>query len=365
MKGAPAGRHDTPRTDDRGRPPRRKRVEPGAGLRIQRVGDFPLESGEVLRDVRQAYRLEGEVDASCGNVILLFHSLTGSPADFGGWDPLIGPGLALDTRRYAVVAANLLGSCYGTRFRRDKAADSPRPAIGTRDMARLASLLLDHLGVGPAALVAGGSLGGMVALEWVATFPERAASVLVFAAPAGPSAWGAGWNHIHRVAISGGRGAGLALARMVGMMTYRTPFELERRFRAGDTAAHPVRDYLGHHGEKLVRRFSAKSYLTLLDAMDVHDVARGRGGIGQAMSAYRGRLTGIGIPGDLLYPPDEVKRWTKECRAGYQELESPHGHDAFLLERKAVGQLFTEALDLDSRNPRRRSYRPSPTAVLE
>jgi homoserine O-acetyltransferase len=331
------------------------RPAPAEGdLAIQRVGDFPLESGEVLREVRQAYRLKGEIDPSAGNVVLLFHSLTGSPADFGGWDPIVGPGLPIDTRRFAVVAANLLGSCYGTRFRRDKPLVSPRPAIGTRDMARLAALLLDHLGVGSAALVAGGSL------------PGRAAAVLVFAAPAGPSAWGAGWNHIHRVAISGSRGAGLALARMVGMMTYRTPFELERRFRAGDIDAHPVREYLGHQGDKLVRRFSAKSYLTLLDSMDAHDVGRGRGGVARALGAFPGRLSGVGIPGDLLYPPDEVRRWTQEAQVPYHELLSPHGHDAFLLETKAVGRLFHEALDPDARHAaQRRRYRPSPNAVHE
>ena len=335
-------------------------------LTLHRAGDFPLESGEVLQDVRQAYRMEGELDSTRGNLVVLFHSLTGSPADFAGWEPIIGPGLPIDTRRFAVVAANLLGSCYGTRYRRERPAATARPAVGTRDMARLAGLLLDHLGVERAALVAGGSLGGMVTLEWISTFPSRASAALVFAAPAGPSAWGAGWNHIHRVAVSGGRGAGLALARMVGMMTYRTPVELERRFRAGDGAAHPVRDYLGHHGEKLVQRFSAKSYLTLLDAMDVHDVGRGRGGIGRAIGAFQGRLTGIGIPGDLLYPPEEVRRWTEEAHVPYVELLSPHGHDAFLLETKTVGRLFHEALDPEARHAaQRRRYRPSPNAVLE
>ncbi len=344
----------------------RKRAASEPRLTVHGVGDFPLESGEVLRDVRQAYRVEGELDSSGGNVVLVFHSLTGSPVDFGGWEPLIGHGLPIDPRRFAVVAPNVLGSCSGTRFRRDASQPSPRPAICTRDMARLAGLLLDHLGVSSAALVAGGSLGGMLALEWAATFPERAAAALVFAAPAGPSAWGAGWNHIHRAAISGGRTAGLALARMVGMMTYRTPIELERRFRSGNTAAHPVRDYLGYHGKKLVDRFSVKSYLTLLDAMDAHDVGRGRGGIAQALSAFQGRLAGIGIPGDLLYPPEEVKRWVQGAHAEYHELDSPHGHDAFLLEKKAVGRLFTEALDPEARHAaQRRRYRPSPIAVLE
>ncbi len=143
-----------------------------AGLSTHRAGDFTLESGETLRDVRQAYRLEGEIDADGGNVVLLFHSLTGSPADLGGWSPFVGEGLPIDTRRFAVLAPNLLGSCYGTRFLRG-AGHAGRPlAVTTRDMARLAGLLVADLGISRLALVAGGSLGGMVTLEYCATFPE-------------------------------------------------------------------------------------------------------------------------------------------------------------------------------------------------
>ena len=207
----------------------------------------------------------------------------------------------------------------------------------TRDMARLAGLLVDALGVRRLALVAGGSLGGMVTLEYCATFPEGARAAISFAAPASPTAWGSAWNHVHRTAIEAAPRSGLALARMVGMLTYRTPGEIERRFRPSSPGAHPVRDYLEHHGEKLVRRFTTKSYLTLLDAMDSHDVARGRGSAARALGAFRGSLLGVGIPGDLLYPPEEVLRWTRASGAAYRELASPSGHDAFLLETDAVG----------------------------
>lgn len=314
------------------------------GLATHRAGDFTLESGETLRDVRQAYRLEGEIDADAGNVVLLLHSLTGSPADLGGWRPFVGPDRPIDTRRFAVLAPNLLGSCYGTRFVRGaRRAGSPL-AVTTRDMARLSRLLVEALGVRRLALVAGGSLGGMVTLETCATFPDGARAAIAFAAPASPTAWGAAWNHVHRTAIRAAPRSGLSLARMVGMLTYRTPGEIERRFRPVAAGTHPVRDYLGHHGRKLVRRFTAESYRTLLDALDSHDLARGRGSVPLALGAFRGSLLGVGIPGDLLYPPEEVLRWARAAGASYRELASSSGHDAFLLETEAVGALLAGAL---------------------
>jgi homoserine O-acetyltransferase len=309
------------------------------------TGEFPLESGEVLHDVEQAFRLEGRIDEEGGNVVLLLHSLTGSPVDLGGWSPFVGPGLPLDTRRFAVLAPNLLGSCYGTRFSRGEGRAGTPLAVTTRDMARLAQALVAALGVGRLALVAGGSLGGMVALETCATFPDGARAAIAFAAPASPTAWGAAWNHVHRTAIEASPLAGLALARMAGMLTYRTPGEVERRFRPVTAVAHPVRDYLAHHGEKLVRRFTAGSYLALLDALDAHDVGRGRGSVGAALGAFRGELAGVGIPGDLLYPPEEVLRWVRASGARYHELASPGGHDAFLLETDAVGRILAETLE--------------------
>lgn len=333
---------------------------PREGLATRHTGDFVLESGEVLRDVEQTFRLEGRIDADGGNVVLLLHSLTGSPADLGGWSPFVGPGQPIDTRRFAVLSPNLLGSCYGTRFEREEDRAGTPLAVTTRDMARLAQALVTALGARRLALVAGGSLGGMVALEHCATFPERARAAIAFAAPASPTAWGAAWNHVHRTAIEEAPRAGLALARMVGMLTYRTPDEFERRFRPATSAAHPVRDYLAHHGEKLVRRFEAGSYLALLDAIDAHDVGRERGGVGAALGAFRGELAGVGIPGDLLYPPEEVRRWVRASGARYHELASSSGHDAFLLETAAVGRILAETLEETAR-----TGRPAPRRARE
>ena len=317
--------------------------------RVHVTPRFALESGEILRDIRQAYVLEGELNAQRDNVVLVFHSLTGGPDSLGGWKgEVIGPGKAIDTNRWAVLCPNLLGSCYGTTFKRG-AFEPPGPArLSTRDQARLAGELVEALGVRRVALATGGSLGGMVALEWAATFPERSHAVVVFAAPTEHSAWALGWSHVQRQAIeAAGPAAGLALARMVGMLTYRSPAELENRFQRlpGEGETFAIQSYLTHHGAKLVARFEVQSYLALLDAMDAHDVGRGRGGAAAALSVFRGRLAAVGITSDVLYPEEEVRRWARTAGAELRTIVSPHGHDAFLLESGPVGTVLREALE--------------------
>jgi len=320
------------------------------------IPEFRLESGTILHDLRVAYGLLGKLGPGGANAVLLFHSLTGGPADLGGFFPEVaGPGRPVDTGKWAVICPNLLGSCYGTTWR-GAGEGSPRPRVTTRDMARLSGLLLDALGVARVPLATGGSLGGMVALEWAATFPERSDAVVVFAAPAAHTAWGIGWNQIQRLAVERLGAEGLALARMIGMLTYRTPGELETRFgrRAAEDGDFAIRSYLTRHGEKLVARFDPASYLTLLDAMDTHDVGRGRGGVSRALGAFRGRLTGVGIPGDVLYGPGDVKHWTRRAGAAFREIRSLRGHDGFLLELGRVGDLLASELASATAPARRR-----------
>jgi homoserine O-acetyltransferase len=312
---------------------------------------FALESGEILRDVRQAYVLEGELNEAKDNLVLVFHSLTGSPETLAGWKgTVIGPGKAIDTNKFAVLCPNLLGSCYGTEFKRllrKEERRSAHPAITTRDQAHLIENLLSSLGVSSLALVTGGSLGGMVALEFIASFPSRTRAAVVFAAPAAHTAWAIGWNHVQRRALdAGGPEAGLAVARMAGMLTYRTPEEFESRFGRQGGADEPfaVQSYLSRHGAKLVSRFDARSYRTLLGAMDSHDVGRGRGGVAAALAPVATRLTGVGISGDGLYPESVVESWVEEAGAAYSELRSTHGHDGFLLEPDAAGALLATTL---------------------
>lgn len=313
-------------------------------LRLHRVPRFELESGDVLRDVVQACHLDGTLNADGDNLVIVFHSLTGASETVGGWwGTLVGPGKTIDTHRYAVLCANLLGSCYGTT---GPAEVDPFPPVTPRDQARLVQLLVDELGVRSVALAAGGSLGGMVAMEWAVENPTLARSVAIFAAPAAHTAYAIAWNHVQRAAVEAAGARGLEIARMVGMMTYRTAAEQAARFGRSTEAdgRWSIASYLDYQGRKLRDRFSVDSYVALTKAMDAHDVGRGRGGVAAALGRIEGRLVGVGIPGDLLYAPDDVRAWVDAAGADYRVILSPVGHDAFLLDHAQVGAILAEAL---------------------
>lgn len=315
-------------------------------LRVQRVPRFTLECGAVLENVRQAYYLDGTLNAERDNLVIVFHALTGN-ADAAGswWREVIGPGRAIDTDRYAVLAPNLLGSCYGTTGPSDY-AKGEFPPVTPRDQARLAGALVDELGVESPALVTGGSLGGMVSLEWALEHPGRARAVVVLAAPAAHTAYAIGWNHIQRQLVTELGERGIELARKVAMMTFRTESELGDRFGrcTADCGGWQVTSWLDHHGLKLRERFDAATYETLLGAMDAHDVGRGRGGVASALSSISGRVVAVGIRGDLLYSAEEVYHWSALAGAQYEEITSVHGHDAFLLEHEQVGRILRDGM---------------------
>lgn len=316
--------------------------------RLQRVAlpMLPLECGAMLRQATVAYHLEGTLSSARDNVVLALHALTGSAdAAEGWWKGIIGPGLALDTTRFAVLSPNLIGSCYGSTGPAS-GDEGEFPPLTTRDMARAVAVLLELLRIPRVTLVTGGSLGGMVALEFVASFPGRAQAAVVFAAPAAQGAAALGWVHVQREIVRGGGEQGLALARQVAMLTYRTPAGLDERFgrRAVAAGGFEVQHWLRAHGESLTARFSVASYLTLLDAMDRHDVGRGRGGVGERLRSSGAAITGVGIPGDQFYPAHEVAAWVAAAGGTYRTIDSSHGHDAFLLERGQVSAILREAL---------------------
>ena len=313
-------------------------------LRSLPIGPLVLDAGGELADVTVAYHRDGPADAP---VVLVLHALTGHADAVGDWWRLVvGAGRALDTTRVQVIAPNLLGSCYGTSGPASWGA--PFPAVTPRDQARAAWALLDALGIAHVALVTGGSLGGMVALEVAALAPHRVGHVAAIAAPAAHTAWAIGLNHAQRVALDslGGGKAGLALARRIAMLSYRAEAGLEHRF-GRTTEQHDqwrVAGWLDAHGEKLVARFDAASYRLLLDAMDAHDLARGRGTVAAALAPLAGRVTGVGISSDVLYSADLVRYWTELAGGRYETLVSPHGHDAFLIDQHHVGRLLARPL---------------------
>ena len=223
--------------------------------------------------------------------------------------------------------------------------------VTPRDQARFAALVVEALGVRGAALVTGGSLGGMVALEWAALFPHSTNATVVLAAPAAHTAHAIAWNAVQRACLDSAGDAGLAIARQISMIAFRSEREFENRFGRTVQAdgRYSVEGYLAHHGEKLAGRFDARSYRTLLDAMDTHDVGRGRGGVACALRGIGGTLYAVGIPGDQLYSAEVVRRWAELAGAEYRELLSVHGHDAFLIEHEQVGAILCEALNVAAR----------------
>ena len=330
--------------------------------------DFVLQEltttqGRKLTGLRLRYRVFGDVEAAAENGwILIFHALTGSSDVDTWWGPLVGPGKALDTSRHAILAANLLGSCYGssgpTEWRTER--DEPFPELTPADLARAHVPLLEHLGVQRLALVTGGSLGGMVALHWGRLASVPTDRLVVFAAPAAASPQAISWNAVQRMAIEAdpawaggdyppGEGpvAGLAAARAVAMITYRSGAEFQARFgrlSSRSEGLFDVEHYLRRQGEKLVARFDAASYVALMRTMDLHDV-------GDLTIAARdttdrvGLVTGVGIDSDILYPAAEVRDWVAAYRAGganaeYREIASLYGHDAFLIEWDQVERIL-------------------------
>lgn len=322
--------------------------------------DIVLEGGDHVDTIDVHYRLEGAINSARDNVVLVIHALTGTVHASEWWKGVIGTGGALDPTKHAILCANLLGGCDGTTGPTNSAPDA-LPPITTRDQAAVLARLLDALGVRTPLLVCGGSLGGMVTLEFAASFPERVRGAVCLAAPAVQTAQGLAWNTIMRRAIAlGGERDGLALARMVGMLSYRTPEGLERRFGRSQQASgvFQVNSWLDAHGEKILQRFDATSYGALIDAMDMHDVGRGRGGVSAALSQVADRLVGVGIPGDLLYPDHAVRAWAATAGATYVELPSPHGHDAFLLEVDRVARIIGDAVRAAEQRERRPVHHP-------
>ncbi len=293
--------------------------------------------------------------------MLVVHALTGS-ADAAGdwWAPLIGPGRALDTNRVGVLCANLLGGRYGStgplsvnpRTGEPYGAAFPQPSA--RDEARVTWALADRLGIERFALVAGGSLGGMITLEVALTRPDRIDHVMPVAAPAAIGALAIAWNHIQLEIIDRLGADGLAIARQLAMTTYRSETDFEGRFGRSVQAdgRFAVSSYLDHQGDKLLERFDPDTYRVLVRIMDGHDVGRGRGGIVEAFRALATHdvgLTGLGIVGDLLYGPAQVRTLVDEAAAAgvdarYRELASIKGHDAFLTEWDQLAVIVGAAL---------------------
>ncbi len=330
--------------------------------RIEIIPECPLERGRVLRQAPVAYRTWGALNQAADNAVVVCHALTGNTDVDAWWGGLLGPGRALDTDRYFVVCANVPGSPYGSAspLTRDPETQRPYgaafPRVTPRDTVALHRRLLEQLGVRQVAFAIGGSMGGMHALEW-AFEGDFVRGLVPIAIGGRHSAWCIGWSEAQRQALyadprwQDGRydpddppAAGLAAARMIAMISYRSQPSFEARFGrtpdAGDPDAFDVESYLRYQGHKLVRRFDANCYVHLTWQMDAHDLARGRGAYPDVLARIQQPALVVGIDSDVLYPLDEQRELARHLpQAELAVLETPHGHDAFLIELDALNEI--------------------------
>jgi len=376
-----------------GRPPASGAWRDGDALgdrQFAPLSNLKLESGRELSGARIAFESWGELNHEHTNAVLVLHALTGDshatgssskphPTE-GWWNGIIGPGLAIDTDKYFVVAPNMLGGCQGSTGpasldSRGSEYGPQFPFLSIRDQVAAQKLFATAIGVHKWHAVIGGSMGGMQALEWAIMYPDSLHNLAVIAAPPASTADQIAINSIQIEAIKTdpafkdgfyydakagfGPHRGLALARRMALLNYRSPSELNDRFeRTWQSSVNPlggggrfaVESYLDFHGNKFTRRFDANSYITLVNAMNSHDVSRGRGSLEAAIGQIKVRTLIAGIDSDRLFPlsGQEFIAQHLTCEivgGGLQTIESAYGHDGFLIERDIVGPLLTQLLE--------------------
>ncbi|HEX7729794.1 MAG TPA: homoserine O-acetyltransferase [Terracidiphilus sp.] len=363
------------------KPPAAPQLEPTYEGDFVLEGPFLLESGRALASPTLHYAVYGKLNAARDNAVLVCHALSGSALVGSWWPEIFAPGAVLSLESDFVICINMLGSCYGST---GPSTVNPEtglpygadfPLVSIRDNVRAQARLLDSLGIHNLRLVLGGSIGGMQALEWAIHDPERVArAVIIAVAPL--QAMGLALNHLQRQAIQNDPDwqsgnylpqkpprTGLALARQIAMMSYKSAPLFEDRFgrnpnRNGEDpwALNPdgggltggrfdIAGYLDYQGRRFIDRFDANAYLAILRTMDTWDPLNGYESPQQVFSRIRARLTFVGISTDWLFPPESVEEFARlislsGVSADYRLMVSDHGHDAFLAEQAELVRLL-------------------------
>ena len=353
-------------------------------------GTFTFKSGQSIQGFTLRYETYGTLNATRDNAVLVCHALSGdhhcagwhseTDAKPGWWNNLIGPGKAVDTSRFFVVCANVLGGCQGSTGPSsiDPATGSPYgirfPFVTVRDMVISQKLLLDHLGVAELHAAIGGSMGGMTAMMFAMEYPQFTRRQVVMASTANESAQAIAFNEVGRQAImqdtawnngeypkEGGPRVGLAIARMMAHITYLSDAGMDRKFgrkkreSAGGEAytfdaQFEVESYLRHQGQSFINRFDANSYLYITRAIDQFDPARAAGSLEQAFAPVQAESLVVGFTSDWLFPPEQNRTIALALlrvgkRASYAELATDLGHDSFLLESEELYALLRGFLE--------------------
>lgn len=362
-------------------PPASKIIEPTYEGDFVLNENLPLDCGSKLACPTLHYAVYGRLNAARDNAVLVCHALSGSALVGSWWPELFAPGAVLSLERDYAICINLLGSCYGstgpasTNPATGQAYGPDFPLLSIRDNVRAQARLLDSMGIRRLRLVLGGSMGGMQALEWSMQFPERVRRGLVIGvAPMG--AMGLALNHLQRQAIvddpdwKDGRylpqrppRRGLALARQIGMISYKSAPLFDERFarkpnRSGEDpwaldcngggllgGRFDIAGYLDYQGQRFVDRFDANAYLAIMRMIDTWDPVRGYGSPRDAFGRIKAKLSFVGISTDWLFPADSVRKFAEQVRsagvdADYREMVSDHGHDAFLAEQGDLVRLL-------------------------
>ncbi len=328
---------------------------------------FVTESGCTVKNPKIAYRSWGTLNENRSNVVVVNHALTGN-ADADEWfSGLFGTGKALDPSRHFIICMNVPGSCYGSTGPWSKRADTQQPwkadfpSLTIRDLVRFQQLLLDGWNITGIEFVIGGSMGGMQALEF-AIMDNRVRKVIPIAIGKAHTPWAIGISHTQRQAIfrdpkwqdgyyeqGDGPENGLAIARMIAMVSYRSPDDYQQKFGRSlqpDSPQFQIESYLNYQGDKLVKRFDALSYVRLSEAMDTHDLSRGRDSFNKVLNRVQQPALVIGIDSDKLYPVEEQKELAELLgNSQYEELQSPHGHDAFLIEFEQLNECIVPFIE--------------------
>jgi len=351
--------------------------------------ELVLDCGKKLGPITVAYEVCGTMNADKSNVVLVVHALSAdahvagrhSPDDRKGgwWEDMVGPGKGIDTTKYCVVCANVIGGCKGSTGPSSinpitgKPFGLDFPMITIRDMVRVEKALIDHLGIDKLLCVVGGSMGGMQVLEWTVTFPDRTRSAIALATTSRLSAQGIAFNEVGRQAImadpnwKGGNyyntpnipSAGLAIARMIGHITYLSDESMRQKFgRRLQDKLEPdfdfdvefeVESYLRYQGDSFVRRFDANSYLYITRAMDYFDLSQRAGSLEAAFKPVRARYLVVSYTSDWLFPTAQSKEIVRALKKNnvhvtFCEIDADYGHDTFLLPSEDLSRLIANFL---------------------
>ena len=339
--------------------------------RFLNVGDLELESGEILPNVTIAYQSWGTLNESKSNAILINHALTGWSDVPGWWPSMVGPGSPFDTDKYFVICPNVIGGCQGSTGPSSIASDGKRwgsrfPVLTIRDMVEAEVTFTNKLNIPGYVIAVGPSLGGMRSLEWAIQYPERIGAICTIGSSAVATGDQIGTASIQITAIKAdpnffggdyydqdsGPVAGMGIARKIAHLTYRTEAEMDVRFgrelQGDETGRYAVESYLDHQADKLQNRFDANTYISLTDAMNSHDVGRDRGGVAAALATVEVPVVVVSIDTDRLFPPRlqaEIVELTPSAKP-VKTINSPFGHDGFLIEVESVGEIIRETIEL-------------------